>query len=70
MLTAGDAFVPPALEFVGNREPHFVAFVDRGSRHSSGKPDPDVVLPEVLTMPEGENSCFSVYTMPAAHAWV
>jgi hypothetical protein len=61
ILTAGDAFVAPALHFVGSREPHFVSFVDRGSRHSSGKPDPNVVLPEVFRLTAGDSNCFIVY---------
>ncbi|KAF6253297.1 acyl-CoA N-acyltransferase [Scenedesmus sp. NREL 46B-D3] len=61
ILTAGDAFVAPALDFIGSREPHFVSFVDRGSRHSSGRPDLSVVLPEVFNLTEGDSSCFIVY---------
>uniref|UniRef100_A0A383W008 N-acetyltransferase domain-containing protein n=1 Tax=Tetradesmus obliquus TaxID=3088 RepID=A0A383W008_TETOB len=61
ILAAGDAFVAPALHFVGSREPHFVSFVDRGSRHSSGKPDPTVALPEVFSLTEGDSNCFIVY---------
>jgi hypothetical protein len=68
ILTAGDAFVAPALHFVGSREPHFVSFVDRGSRHSSGKPDASVVLPEVFRLMEGDGNCFIVYARNEATA--
>jgi hypothetical protein len=68
ILSAGDAFVAPALHFVGNRELHFVSFVDRGSRHSSGKPDPSVVLPEVFRLTEGDSNCFIVYARNEAAA--
>lgn len=61
ILAAGDAFVAPALHFIADREPHFVSFVDRGSRHSSGRPDPTVVLPEVFNITEGDSNCFIVY---------
>jgi hypothetical protein len=61
ILSAGDAFVAPALHFVGSREPHFVSFVDRGSRHSSGRPDHTVVLPEVFSLTEGDSNCIIVY---------
>lgn len=60
VMTAEDAYIAPAVEFVASRLPHFVCFCDRGSRHSSGKPDPDVVLPAVITS-TGPPSCFVVY---------
>eukprot|EP00882_Tetradesmus_deserticola_P031924 GHRQ01036108.1.p1 GENE.GHRQ01036108.1~~GHRQ01036108.1.p1 ORF type:complete len:329 (+),score=138.91 GHRQ01036108.1:376-1362(+) len=65
ILTAGDAYVAPALDFISSREPHFVSFVDRGSRHSSGSPDPSVVLPEVFSLTEAR-SCFCVYARSEA----
>lgn len=48
-----------ALQFAASREPHFVAFCDRGSCHGSVS-DPAESLPELLTA-TGPASCFLVY---------
>jgi len=64
VLTAGDAYLPAALELIFSRVPHCVCMCDRGTRHSSGSPDPGVALPQVFKS-TGSTSCFVVYSRPA-----
>lgn len=66
VMTVEDAYIAAALEFVSSQLPHHVCFFDRGSRHSSGKPDPDVVLPAVMTT-TGTLPCFIVYARSSKH---
>lgn len=67
VMTADDAYIPAAMEFATSRLPHVVCFFDRGSRHSSGKPDPTVVLPELLTS-TGKPSTFLMYARSVSKA--
>lgn len=50
VLAVQESGVAAALEFVDSRVPHFVAYVDWGSRHSSGAVDPQLQLPPVLEL--------------------
>lgn len=59
-MTADDTYIAGAIQLVASQLPHFLCFCDRGSRHSSGKPDPHVVLPTVITE-TGRASCFTAY---------
>ena len=66
VLAAHQAGVAAALAFAGSRVPHFVAYVDSGSRHSSGAVEPQLELPAVLDVGRqqlGERGymCYLVY---------
>jgi hypothetical protein len=50
ILAADEAGVAAALEFVDSKVPHFVAYIDSGSRHSSGAVEPELQLPAVLDL--------------------
>lgn len=50
VLAAHESGVAAALEFVDSRVPHFVAYIDSGSRHSNGAVDPELQLPPVLDL--------------------
>jgi hypothetical protein len=50
VLAAHESGVAAALDFVDSKVPHFVAYVDSGSRHSSGAVDPALQLPAVLDL--------------------
>lgn len=66
IIAVQEAGVAAALAFVGSRVPHFVAYIDSGSRHSSGGVDPHLKLPAVLelgrqNLGERDYMCYIVY---------
>lgn len=50
VLAAHESGVAAALDFVDSKVPHFVAYIDSGSRHSSGAVEPELQLPAVLDL--------------------
>lgn len=73
ILAAQESGVAAALELVDSKVPHFVAYIDSGSRHSSGREDPELRLPAVLELArqglpvDRPYMCYLVYSRPASH---
>lgn len=71
IMAVDEAGVAAALQFVGSRVPHWVSYIDSGSRHSSGAVDPQLMLAPVLDLgrqglPADSNyMCYLVYSRAA-----
>lgn len=70
VVAAQESGVAAALAFVGSRVPHFLAYIDSGSRHSSGAVEPHLQLPPVLDLGRQQLGlrdymCFLVYAREA-----
>jgi hypothetical protein len=72
ILAVQESGVAAALELVDSKVPHFVAYIDSGSRHSSGRVDPELQLPPVLELArqglpvDKPYMCYLVYSRPAS----
>jgi hypothetical protein len=72
VLAAAESGVAAALELVDSLVPHFVAYIDSGTRHSSGAEEPGLQLPPVLELGrQGLHDrvymCYIVYSREASH---
>lgn len=71
VVAVQESAVAAALEFVDSKVPHFVAYIDSGSRHSSGAVDTQLRLPPVLELGrqglpvDRVYMCYLVYSRPA-----
>lgn len=72
VLAVQESAVAAALELVDSLVPHFVAYIDWGSRHSSGAVDPQLQLPTVLELGrqglplDRVYMCYLTYSRPAS----